>query len=185
MVFADSVAFPFRVGFAKVYRRFAEAGLTDDMTFIGAGKLGIPENALVAFALGCDMVNVGREAMLSIGCIQAQKCHTDECPAGVATQQARSCAGSTRPQERPRRQLRQDPAPRPAQGLRGRRRRPPRPDHRRRHRPDRRTAVVAPAARGLRLRPDVAAPRPASWPSEITAIMAPRARTRDSGRALR
>ena len=35
---------------------------------------------------GVDMVNVGREAMMSIGCIQAQKCHTDHCPTGVATQ---------------------------------------------------------------------------------------------------
>jgi len=41
---------------------------------------------VVALALGCDMLNVGREAMLSIGCIQAQKCHTDRCPTGVATQ---------------------------------------------------------------------------------------------------
>jgi hypothetical protein len=32
------------------------------------------------------MVNVAREAMLAIGCIQAQKCHTDTCPTGVATQ---------------------------------------------------------------------------------------------------
>ena len=86
LVFADSVAFPFRVAFSKVYKRFAEAGLCEDVTFIGAGKLGLPDNALVAFALGCDMVNVGREVMLSIGCIQAQKCHTDECPTGVATQ---------------------------------------------------------------------------------------------------
>jgi hypothetical protein len=58
------------------------------VTFIGAGKLGLPDNAVVAFALGCDMVNVAREAMLAIGCIQAQKCHTDTCPTGVATQNA-------------------------------------------------------------------------------------------------
>jgi glutamate synthase (ferredoxin) len=32
------------------------------------------------------MVNVGREAMLSVGCIQAQRCHTGKCPTGVATQ---------------------------------------------------------------------------------------------------
>ncbi|WP_208544126.1 FMN-binding glutamate synthase family protein [Nocardioides seonyuensis] len=88
LVFADSVAFPFRVAFSKVYKRFADAGLCDDITFIGAGKLGLPDNALVAFALGCDMINVGREAMLAIGCIQAQKCHTDKCPTGVATQDA-------------------------------------------------------------------------------------------------
>jgi glutamate synthase (ferredoxin) len=93
MIFADAVAYPFRVGFSQVYRRFAAAGLTEQLTFIGAGKLGIPENAVVAFALGADMVNVGREAMLSIGCIQAQKCHTDHCPVGVATQNPRYTRG--------------------------------------------------------------------------------------------
>ena len=93
MIFADSVAYPFRVGFAHVYRRFARAGLADDVTFVGAGKLGIPENAVVAFVFGADMVSVGREAMLAIGCIQAQKCHTDHCPVGVATQNPRYTRG--------------------------------------------------------------------------------------------
>ncbi|MCE1179594.1 MAG: FMN-binding glutamate synthase family protein [Micrococcales bacterium] len=87
LVFTDSVSLPWRVGFSRVYRMFAEAGLTDDITFIGSGKLGLPENAIVAFALGADMVNVAREAMLAIGCIQSQKCHTDKCPTGVATQE--------------------------------------------------------------------------------------------------
>jgi glutamate synthase (ferredoxin) len=32
------------------------------------------------------MIMVGREAMLAIGCIQAQKCHSGHCPTGVATQ---------------------------------------------------------------------------------------------------
>jgi glutamate synthase domain-containing protein 2 len=86
LIFADSVALPFRIGFSRVYRLFAEAGLTDDVTFIGSGKLGLPDTAVVAFPLGCDLVNVAREAMLSVGCIQAQKCHTDRCPTGVATQ---------------------------------------------------------------------------------------------------
>jgi glutamate synthase (ferredoxin) len=89
MIFADAIAYPFRLGFAEVYRRFAGAGLADDVTFIGAGKLGLTENAIVAFALGVDMVNVAREAMMAIGCIQAQKCHTDHCPVGVATQNPR------------------------------------------------------------------------------------------------
>jgi glutamate synthase domain-containing protein 2 len=84
--FADSIALPFRMGFSRVYGTFAEAGMTDDVTFIGSAKLGLPENAIVAFALGVDMINVAREAMLSIGCIQSQKCHTDHCPTGVATQ---------------------------------------------------------------------------------------------------
>jgi glutamate synthase domain-containing protein 2 len=85
-VFTDSVALPFRIGFSRVYREFAQRGLHDQVVFVGAGKLGLPDNAVVAFALGADLVNVGREAMLAIGCIQAQKCHTDTCPTGVATQ---------------------------------------------------------------------------------------------------
>jgi glutamate synthase domain-containing protein 2 len=86
LTFTDSVSLPFRMGFSRVYGAFAEQGLTDRLTFIGSGKLGLPENAAVAFALGADMVNVAREAMLSIGCIQSQKCHTDRCPTGIATQ---------------------------------------------------------------------------------------------------
>ncbi len=86
MVFSDSVSLPFRVGFSRVYKTFARAGLQDDVTFIGGGKLGLPDNAVVAMALGCDLLNVAREAMLAVGCIQAQRCHTDKCPTGVATQ---------------------------------------------------------------------------------------------------
>ncbi|SVD72092.1 uncharacterized protein METZ01_LOCUS424946, partial [marine metagenome] len=86
LVFSDSVAYPFRIGFAKVFDIFYRRGLHRDITFIGAGKLGYPDTALAAFALGCDMVNVGREAMMAIGCIQAQRCHTGHCPTGVATQ---------------------------------------------------------------------------------------------------
>jgi glutamate synthase domain-containing protein 2 len=88
LIFTDSVSLPFQLGFARVHSVFARAGLAEQVTFVGAGKLGLPDNAVVAFALGCDMVNVAREAMLAIGCIQAQKCHTDTCPTGVATQNA-------------------------------------------------------------------------------------------------
>jgi glutamate synthase domain-containing protein 2 len=88
LIFTDSVSLPFQLGFARVYAAFAGRGLQEHVVFVGAGKLGLPDNAIVAFALGCDMVNVAREAMLAIGCIQAQKCHTDTCPTGVATQNA-------------------------------------------------------------------------------------------------
>ena len=53
---------------------------------MGSGKLGFPEEALLAMAMGCDMISVAREAMMSIGCIQAQICQTGKCPTGVATQ---------------------------------------------------------------------------------------------------
>ncbi len=84
--FADHVALPFKIGFARVYRIFAERGIHQKVVWVGAGKLGFPETALTAFCLGADMIAVAREAMLSIGCIQAQRCHTGHCPTGVATQ---------------------------------------------------------------------------------------------------
>jgi len=86
LAFADHVALPFKLGFARVYSTFANAGLARDVVFAGAGRLGFPDSALFAFALGCDLINVGREAMIAIGCIQAQRCHTGRCPTGVATQ---------------------------------------------------------------------------------------------------
>ena len=86
LVFTDHVALPFKVGFGRVHRIFDAAGVSEQLVFIGSGKLGFPQDALLAFALGCDMVNVAREAMFAIGCIQAQRCHTNHCPTGVATQ---------------------------------------------------------------------------------------------------
>ena len=86
LAFSDHVALPFKVGFSRVYRIFAEAGVHEKIVFMGSGRLGLPVNAAVAFALGCDTINVAREAMMAIGCIQAQRCHTGHCPTGVATQ---------------------------------------------------------------------------------------------------
>jgi glutamate synthase domain-containing protein 2 len=86
LAFSDHVSLPFRIGFARVYRIFAERGLATDVVWVGSGRLGFPEVAMLAMSLGCDMINVGREAMISIGCIQAQRCHTGHCPTGVATQ---------------------------------------------------------------------------------------------------
>jgi glutamate synthase domain-containing protein 2 len=83
--FSDHVSLPFKLGFSRVYRTFAERGIADRVVFIGSARLGFPESALVALALGCDMINVAREAMLAIGCIQAQRCHTGHCPVGVTT----------------------------------------------------------------------------------------------------
>jgi glutamate synthase domain-containing protein 2 len=84
--FADHVSLPWVYGFAEVYQVFKSKGLASQVVFIGAGKLGFPSEIMKAFAMGADLVNVAREAMLSIGCIQAQECHTDKCPTGIATQ---------------------------------------------------------------------------------------------------
>ena len=88
LTYADHVALPFKVGFKRVYKIFLDEGIAEDLIWIGSGKLGFPDRAVIALAMGCDLISVSREAMLAIGCIQAQKCHTGHCPAGVATHSA-------------------------------------------------------------------------------------------------
>lgn len=89
LVFTDHVAMPFLRGFPEVYRRFAAEGVADRIVFVGSGRLGLPHRGIAAMALGCDVLAVGREAMMAVGCIQAQRCHTGRCPTGVATQDPR------------------------------------------------------------------------------------------------
>jgi glutamate synthase domain-containing protein 2 len=84
--FADHVSLPWVYGFRDIYKIFKEQDITDRIVFVASGKLGFPAKAAMAFAMGADCINVAREAMMSIGCIQAQICHTNRCPSGVATQ---------------------------------------------------------------------------------------------------
>ncbi|CAN5226785.1 FMN-binding glutamate synthase family protein [soil metagenome] len=88
LVFTDHVALPFRTAFPRVYGVFAERGLPERVVWGASAKVGLPDRALLAMAMGADLLHAAREPMLAIGCIQAKKCHTDHCPTGVATQSA-------------------------------------------------------------------------------------------------
>ncbi|NIJ51976.1 FMN-binding glutamate synthase family protein [Dyadobacter arcticus] len=83
--FADHVSLPLVFAFSTVYKIFQKRSLTEKVTFIASGKLGLPAQAVMAFSMGADVINVAREAMMSIGCIQAQICHTNRCPTGITT----------------------------------------------------------------------------------------------------
>lgn len=85
LAMTDHVSLPFRMSFTRLYKVFLQAGLADKIVFIGAGKLGFPNDAIMAFAMGADLIQVAREALLGIGCIQSQKCHTNNCPTGITT----------------------------------------------------------------------------------------------------
>ena len=84
--FADHVSLPFINAFTDVYKIFKEYEITDRIVFIASGKLGFPAKAAMAFCMGADSINVAREAMLSIGCIQAKVCHNNTCPTGITSQ---------------------------------------------------------------------------------------------------
>lgn len=70
---------------AYLDRKLKAAGLRDRITISTSGKLFTPAHAALAFAAGADMIDTARGAMLALGCIQSLKCHTNECPTGIAT----------------------------------------------------------------------------------------------------
>src|SRR5699024_12562855 len=52
---------------------------------LAAVQLLTPDIIVMALALGADLINIARGFMLSVCCIMAQVCHTNNCPSGVAT----------------------------------------------------------------------------------------------------
>ncbi|WP_407944045.1 FMN-binding glutamate synthase family protein [Marinobacter mangrovi] len=61
-------------------------GKRDDIVVIASGKVATGFDMVTKLALGADMCNAARAFMFAVGCIQAQRCHTDTCPTGVTTQ---------------------------------------------------------------------------------------------------
>jgi glutamate synthase domain-containing protein 2 len=86
LAFADHVALPFKLSFARVYSTFARAGLAEHRCSSARGGSAFPIRRCSPLGWGVISSTVGREAMLAIGCIQAQRCHTGRCPTGVAAQ---------------------------------------------------------------------------------------------------
>lgn len=83
---ADHMGLPLHDAIVTVDNALRRYGVRDRIILIAAGRITTGAHAAYAIALGADLVNVARGFMLSMGCIQALKCHTNECPTGVATQ---------------------------------------------------------------------------------------------------
>lgn len=86
--FLDHVGTPLRDGLAFVHSALRGANLRDHVKIGASGKITSGFDVARAMALGADWCNSARGFMFAVGCIQAQQCHTDKCPTGVATQDA-------------------------------------------------------------------------------------------------
>ena len=86
LALADSVGLPLMDALVIVDNALRREGLRDDIVLIGAGKMATGADVATHLALGADLVHIGRGFLLSIGCIQALRCHTNTCPTGVTTQ---------------------------------------------------------------------------------------------------
>jgi glutamate synthase domain-containing protein 2 len=84
--FSDHVGAPMQEGLSLVHNTLVGAGLRERIKLGCAGKVISAFDIARMMALGADWVNAARGFMFALGCIQAQTCHTGQCPTGVTTQ---------------------------------------------------------------------------------------------------
>lgn len=82
---ADSVGLPIYSALPLLDVALRKEGVRDRVKLIASGKLFTPDRIAIALAMGADLVQIARGFMISIGCIQALRCQSNSCPAGVAT----------------------------------------------------------------------------------------------------
>ena len=83
---SNRVGMPLREGLILVRNALVGAGLKDQISLGAAGKVVSGAGLAINMALGADWCNAARAFMFSLGCVQSMKCHTGDCPTGVATQ---------------------------------------------------------------------------------------------------
>lgn len=84
--FSNSMGFPLAEGLAFVHNTLVGAGLRPHIKIGASGKMVTAAAMSFSMALGADWCNSARAFMFAVGCIQSQRCHTNKCPVGVATQ---------------------------------------------------------------------------------------------------
>ena len=84
--FANHVGMPLVEGLTFAHNTLRGAGLREQIKIGASGKIVSSFDMAKMLALGADWANSARGYMFAIGCIQAQACHTNHCPVGVATQ---------------------------------------------------------------------------------------------------
>ena len=87
-MFRDHISVPTIPALARARRYLDEQGASGRVTLIITGGLRVPIDFVKALALGADGIALSNSAMQAIGCVAARMCNTNNCPTGIATQNA-------------------------------------------------------------------------------------------------
>jgi glutamate synthase domain-containing protein 2 len=87
--YSDHVGTPLTEGLMAVHNALVGVGLRDQVKIGAAGKVAVGSDIVKRLIQGADYTNAARAMMMATGCIQSQRCHTNLCPVGVATQDPR------------------------------------------------------------------------------------------------
>jgi len=83
--FSDSIGMPLEEGLTFVVDTLEGYDLKKDIKVIASGKIITAFDIIKTLSLGADLCNSARGMMFALGCIQALKCDSNECPTGVTT----------------------------------------------------------------------------------------------------
>lgn len=91
--FSNVLGTPLDEGLILVHNALIGIGVRDKVKVIASGRVVTGFDIAQKIAIGADLTNSARAMMFALGCIQAQKCNTNDCPTGVATQNPDLVAG--------------------------------------------------------------------------------------------
>jgi glutamate synthase domain-containing protein 2 len=89
MEYEDHMGTPLTEGLMLVHNALVGTGLRGRIQIGAAGKVATGTDIVKRIIQGADYTNAARAMMMATGCIQSQRCHTNQCPVGVATQDPR------------------------------------------------------------------------------------------------
>jgi len=91
--FLDHMGVPLTEGLLFAHNALVGAGVRDHIKLAASAKIATAFDIASRMAMGADWCNAARAFMFAVGCIQAERCHTNTCPVGVATQDKRLYRG--------------------------------------------------------------------------------------------
>ena len=84
--YEDHMGTPLAEGLMMLHNALVGCGLRDRVRVGCSGKIATGSDIVKRLAIGADYTNAARAMMMAVGCLQSQRCHTNQCPVGVATQ---------------------------------------------------------------------------------------------------
>lgn len=82
---ADRLGLPINSGLYVLDQTLRKYEVRDNVKIIASGMLATADKMAIALSLGADLIYVARAAMNTVGCINAAKCNTNQCPVGITS----------------------------------------------------------------------------------------------------
>src|SRR5690625_4318357 len=82
---ADSLGLPVYSGIHILNKTLKKYQVREKVKIFASGMLATADKMAIALSLGADLIYVARAAMNTVGCINAAKCHTNQCPVGITS----------------------------------------------------------------------------------------------------